>query len=59
MFGQQSYLPGLKPPMFRLKPPKSEADFFADAERLKNAVDEARKDPVEGPGVLPDLTGDN
>jgi hypothetical protein len=59
MFGQQSYLPGLKPPMFRLKPPKPEAEFFADAERLKAAVDNARKDPPEGPGLLPDMSGDN
>ena len=54
MFGQQSYLSGLKPPMFRLKIPKSEGEFFADAERLKDAVDKARRDPVEAAGLLPD-----
>ena len=59
MLGQQSYLPGLKPPMFRLKTPKSEGEFFADAERLKDAVDKARKDPVETPGLLPDANADN
>ena len=59
MFGQQSYLPGLKPPMFRLKTPKGEDEFFADAQRLKDAVDKARKDPVESSGLLPDPSGDN
>jgi hypothetical protein len=59
MLGQQSYLPGLKPPMFRLKVPKSEVDFFADVERLKTAVDKARSDPVEGPTLLPDPDSDN
>jgi FHA domain len=59
MFGQQSYLPGLKPPMFRLKPPKSEGEFFADAQRLKDVVDKARKDPVEAPGLLPDAEREN
>lgn len=59
MFGQQSYLPGLKPPMFRLKTPKSEDEFFADAQRLKDAVDKARKDPVESSGLLPDTSSDN
>lgn len=59
MFGQQSYLPGLKPPMFRLKTPKNEGDFFAGVEQLKGAVDKARKDPVETSGLLPELTDDN
>jgi len=59
MLGQQSYLPVLKPPVFRLKAPKSGDAFFADAERLKAAVDKARKDPVEGPGLLPDMNDDN
>ena len=59
MFGQQSYLPGLKPPMFRLKAPKTESAFFADVESLKAVVDKARKDPVESAGLLPDLNGDN
>ncbi len=54
ILGQQSYLPALKPPMFRLKAPRSEAAFFADAERLKEAVDKARKDRVESSGLLPD-----
>ena len=54
MFGQQSYLPGLKPPAFRLKPPKSEGEFFAGVDALKAAVDKARRDPVETPGLLPD-----
>ena len=57
--GQQSYLPGLKPPAFRLKPPKSEGDFFAGVDALKGAVDKARKDPVEGPGLFGDAGGDN
>ncbi|MEO5763935.1 MAG: FHA domain-containing protein [Casimicrobiaceae bacterium] len=59
MFGQQSYLPGLKPPMFRLKAPKSEGEFFADTDLLKAVVDKARRDPVEGPGLLPQVSGDN
>ena len=59
MFGQQSYLPGLKPPAFRMRAPKSEGDFFADVGSLKDAVDRTRKDPVEGPALLPDAGGDN
>jgi len=57
MFGQQSYLPGLKPPMFRLKAPHSEDAFFADTDRLKTAVDRARSEPVEGSAL--GETGDN
>ena len=59
IFGQQSYLPALKPPMFRLKTPKSEGDFFADVERLKAAVDKARKDPVESLGLIPEPNDEN
>ena len=59
MLGQQSYLPALKPPMFRLKAPKSEGDFFAGVEAQKAAVDKARKDPVDGPGLLPEMSGEN
>jgi FHA domain len=57
MFGQQSYLPGLKPPMFRLTAPRSDDAFFADTDKLKAAVDRARDEPVEGPALVD--TGDN
>jgi hypothetical protein len=43
--GQQSYLQGLKPPVFRLKPPQSPERFFADTDRVKSGLDKARLEP--------------
>ena len=42
--GQATYLRQLKPPMTRLAGEQTEADFFANAEKLKNKLDRARKD---------------
>jgi len=43
--GQQSYLQGLKPPMFRLKRAQPLDQFFGETDRLKGALDRARLEP--------------
>jgi hypothetical protein len=48
LVGQQSYLQGLKPPMFRLKRAQTLDAFLGDTDRVKSAVDKARTEP---PGV--------
>lgn len=42
--GQANYLRQLKPPMIRLASEQTEADFFANAEKLKAKLDTARKE---------------
>ena len=54
-FGQQSYVRYLKPPALRLAPAQSEDAFFADAARIKAALDSARKEPPPGGGIFPAL----
>jgi hypothetical protein len=51
-FGQQSYVRHLKPPALRLAAPQSEDAFFADAARIKPALDSARKDAPPGGGIF-------
>ncbi|HVO87127.1 MAG TPA: FHA domain-containing protein [Casimicrobiaceae bacterium] len=51
-FGQQSYLPALKPPAFRLKRPLEEDAFFTSVDRVKDAVDQARREPPTGRSLL-------
>ena len=54
-FGQQSYVRHLKPPALRLAPAQSEDAFFADAARIRAALDKARKEPPPGGGIFPAL----
>ena len=51
-FGQQSYVRHLKPPALRLAPAQSDDAFFADAARIKAALDKTRKEPPPGGGVF-------
>ena len=51
-FGQQSYVRHLKPPALRLAPAQSEEAFFADAARIKAALDKTRKEPPPSGGVF-------
>jgi hypothetical protein len=48
--GQQSYLQGLKPPMFRLKRPQSLDTFLGSTGSVKDAIDKARLEPPGGRG---------
>jgi len=50
--GQRSYLPGLKPPAFRLRTPLDENAFFSSTDRVKAAIDKARTEPPTGRGLL-------
>jgi pSer/pThr/pTyr-binding forkhead associated (FHA) protein len=43
--GQQSYLQGLKPPMFRMKRAQPLDNFLGDTERIKQGLDKARLQP--------------
>jgi hypothetical protein len=43
--GQQSYLEGLKPPMFRLKRAQPLDGFLGETQRLKDQLDKARLQP--------------
>jgi hypothetical protein len=50
--GQASFLPALKPPEFRLKRPLDENAFFNSTDRVKDAIDQARREPPTGRGLL-------
>jgi pSer/pThr/pTyr-binding forkhead associated (FHA) protein len=50
LVGQQSYLEGLKPPMFRLKRAQSLDGFFGETQRIKDALDKARLEPPTSRG---------
>jgi pSer/pThr/pTyr-binding forkhead associated (FHA) protein len=50
LVGQQSYLEGLKPPMFRVKRAQSLDGFFGETQRLKDALDKARLEPPSSRG---------
>ena len=43
--GEQSYLQGLKPPIFRVKRPQPLDQFFGETDRLKGALDRTRLEP--------------
>lgn len=48
--GQQSYLQGLKPPVFRLKHAQALDGFIGDTTRLKESLDKARLTPPSSRG---------
>lgn len=52
LIGQQSYLQGLKPPIFRLKPAQPLDGFLGDTARLKDDLDRARLEPPGARGWL-------
>ena len=54
-FGQQSYLPALKPPLFRLKRPQPADVFFGETQKIKAEVDKARLKPPPGEGLFSGL----
>jgi hypothetical protein len=50
LVGQQSYLQGLKPPMFRLKRAQPLESFLGETARLKEGLDKARLEPPTSRG---------
>jgi hypothetical protein len=58
LVGQQSYLEGLKPPVFRLKRPQPLDGFLGDTQRIKERVDKARLEPPGARGWFEDDTED-
>lgn len=48
LWGQQASLGGLKPPAFRIASPETDGEFFAQAEAMKDKLDQARKKPASG-----------
>jgi pSer/pThr/pTyr-binding forkhead associated (FHA) protein len=51
-FGQPTDVRHMPPPALRLAPAQSEDAFFADAARIKAALDKTRKEPPPGGGVF-------
>ena len=51
-FGQPAYVRHLRPPALRLAPPQSEDAFFADAARIKAALDDVRKEAPPSGGIF-------
>jgi hypothetical protein len=50
LVGQQSYLQGLKPPMFRLKRAQTLEGFLGETARLRDGLDKARLTPPSARG---------
>jgi hypothetical protein len=59
LIGQQSYLQGLKPPVFRLKHAQALDGFIGDTVRLKEGLDKARLTPPASRGWLDSDSDDN